>query len=630
MPVLRFIPKKEIERVVRQVNDRFSRAALLADIFRINTLSMIMEAGSGHLGSSFSSLDIVVWLWTNVMKNPNQPNEQESDTFFSSKGHDAPGLYAALIGLGYLDYEKIHQLRRLGGLPGHPDIHTPYIAFNTGSLGMGISKARGLAHARRLERKAGRFYVMTGDGELQEGQIWESLQPAVNHKMSEITVIIDHNKLQSDIEIKHVSDLGDLESKFKAFGWAVFRVDGHDLHEFSQAIEQAKQTKDKPQVIIADTVKGKGSSITEPKQHTSEDELYNFHAGAPAQEDYQKIWDELAKRVNGALIKLGLEKLKYEEHEISPNAEIQHPQRLISAYESELAALGKEHDEIVVLDGDLMKDTGQISFKKEFPDRFLECGIAEQDMVSVAGGLARGGKLPVVHSFACFLSTRPNEHIYNNATEETKIIYVGSLAGLLPGGPGHSHQSVRDISALGSVPGLTLVEPSSEKETQMALRWAVKENDLSTYIRMVSVPVETPFELPAGYKLVRGQGVKILDGTDIVIFAYGPVLLSEAVKAAELLNGKGVSAAIYNLPWLNVVNTKWLREVTQNFNQIFTLDNHYATFGQGSLIAAKLDKPVISFGLNKVPECGSNQEVLEHHKLDAASLARRIEKNNKA
>jgi len=410
----------------------------------------------------------------------------------------------------------------------------------------------------------------------------------------------------------------------------VFRVDGHDLHEFSQAIEQAKQTKDKPQVIIADTVKGKGSSITEPKQHTSEDELYNFHAGAPAQEDYQKIWDELAKRVNGALIKLGLEKLKYEEHEISPNAEIQHPQRLISAYESELAALGKEHDEIVVLDGDLMKDTGQISFKKEFPDRFLECGIAEQDMVSVAGGLARGGKLPVVHSFACFLSTRPNEHIYNNATEETKIIYVGSLAGLLPGGPGHSHQSVRDISALGSVPGLTLVEPSSEKETQMALRWAVKENDLSTYIRMVSVPVETPFELPAGYKLVRGQGVKILDGTDIVIFAYGPVLLSEAVKAAELLNGKGVSAAIYNLPWLNVVNTKWLREVKQNFNQIFTLDNHYATFGQGSLIAAKLDKPVISFGLNKVPECGSNQEVLEHHKLDAASLARRIEKNNKA
>ena len=123
---------------------------------------------------------------------------------------------------------------------------------------------------------------------------------------------------------------------------------------------------------------------------------------------------------------------------------------------------------------DLLSDCGIEAFKAELPERFIECGIAEQHMVSAAGGMALDGMLPVVHSFACFLSTRANEHIYNNATERTKIIYTATLAGVVPGGPGHSHQSVRDISAIGSVPGLTAIEPCSEREARLAIRWAVE------------------------------------------------------------------------------------------------------------------------------------------------------------
>ena len=170
---LRFIAPAEVNKIQQHVKDPVVAAEILVDIFRVNTLSMIMQAGSGHLGTSFSCLDILTWLWTQELRSPNQPGQQVSDTFFSSKGHDAPGLYAVLIGLGYLKKDLVHQLRRLHGLPGHPDIHTPYVMANTGSLGMGISKARGMAHARRLQGKSGRFYVMTGDGELQEGQIWE-------------------------------------------------------------------------------------------------------------------------------------------------------------------------------------------------------------------------------------------------------------------------------------------------------------------------------------------------------------------------------------------------------------------------------------------------------------------------
>jgi len=197
-----YVSLNEIERIKKDISDIFLRAEILADIFRINALYMIRFTGSGHPGSTFSCMDIATWLWTQEMINPNEEDKNHSDIYFSSKGHDVPALYAILIGLGKLPFEMMQKLRRLGGLPGHPDRQTPYLVTNTGSLGMGISKARGMAEGKRLLGKKGRIYVLTGDGELQEGQIWESLQPTANGGFSEITVIVDHNKIQSDIHVK--------------------------------------------------------------------------------------------------------------------------------------------------------------------------------------------------------------------------------------------------------------------------------------------------------------------------------------------------------------------------------------------------------------------------------------------
>jgi transketolase len=263
------------------------------------------------------------------------------------------------------------------------------------------------------------------------------------------------------------------------------------------------------------------------------------------------------------------------------------------------------------------------------PGRFIECGIAEQHMVSAAGGMALNGVLPVVHSFACFLSTRANEHIYNNATERTKIIYTATLAGVVPGGPGHSHQSVRDISAIGSVPGLVAIEPCSEREARLAIRWAVEQNDASAYLRFVNVPLDLPYALPAGYRLEIGRGVVLRDGTDVALVGYGPLLMANAWHAAEELRSHGVSAAVIDLPWLNRIDDRWVADTFSRFGTVVTLDNHYVTLGQGVMIAAALARTgvradVRSIGLTDVPVCGSNAEVLAHHGLDAHGIARTV------
>ena len=624
---LAYVPLGAIQRVRRATaNDPVARAEILADLCRINTLYMIMQAGSGHIGSSFSAMDLIAWLWTAALTDPNS-GAPGADTYFSSKGHDAPALYALLIALEKVDFDLLHRLRRLGGLPGHPDVETPFIATNTGSLGMGISKAYGMARGRRFAGRTGRIVVMTGDGELQEGQIWESLQPAANEGLSEIIVIVDHNKLQSDSAVSAVSDLGAIEGKFRAFGWEVRRADGHDLRAVAGAFARFAAVTDRPKVLIADTIKGKGVSFMEGL--ACGDQTYHFHAGAPSLENYVAAVAEIGARVNGRLQALGQPPLALASAPLPVRIAPVQPERLVVAYGDELLQMARQRPEIVVLDADLLSDCGIEAFKAELPGRFIECGIAEQHMVSAAGGLALCGLLPVVHSFASFLSTRANEQIYNNATERRKIIYTATLAGVVPGGPGHSHQSVRDISAIGSVPGLVVVEPCNEREARLAIRWAVEENEASSYLRFVSVPLDLPYSLPASYTMQAGRGVTLRAGTDVALVGYGPVLMTNAWRAADVLAGQGISAEVINLPWLNHVDAAWVAEVLGRFPAVVTLDNHYLTLGQGVMVAAALARDgvradVLSLGLTDVPACGNNAEVLAHHGLDATSIARAV------
>jgi transketolase len=251
-------------------------------------------------------------------------------------------------------------------------------------------------------------------------------------------------------------------------------------------------------------------------------------------------------------------------------------------------------------------------------------------MVSQAGTMALAGLLPVVHSFACFLSTRPNEQIYNNATEGSKVIYAGSLAGLVPAGPGHSHQSVRDISALGAVPGMALIEPFTEAEVHAALDWAVHRAPASVYLRLVSVPWALGFEPPVVEELVPGRGTVLRPPGDVLFVAAGPVMVAAGWHAAELLTSDGIEAGLVALPWLRDVDGEWLAEVAGGA-QIVTLDNHYTVGGQGDAVLAALaaEAPeaaarVFKIGVTSVPKSGGNDEVLRAHGLDAESIRHRV------
>ncbi|MBW2064572.1 MAG: transketolase [Deltaproteobacteria bacterium] len=625
MTTLPYIPKAEFDRLIRCDCSPVQKSRALASFCRINTLYMIRKAGSGHIGSSFSSLDIVSWVLLNELR-PVSNGAGFRDLYFSSKGHDAPGLYAVMTALGIIPFDMIHKLRRLGGLPGHPDVHTPGIPANSGSLGMGISKAKGMILADRLAGRDRRIFVMTGDGELQEGQIWESLASAANRQMGELTVIVDRNKLQSDIWVHKTSDIGDLKAKFEAFGWLVQCIDGHDHEAIGQSIASARAERKRPAVIIAETVKGKGTPLFEHRVSPNDSSLYRFHSGAPDIETCRKAMEDLLDKAREAAAAAGLFDLSLEKGEITLPASPKSPQRLVEAYAQALVEQGKKRKDLVVLDADLKLDCGLIPFEQEFPERFIECGIAEQDMVSQAGGLALSGMLPVVHSFACFLTTRANEQIYTNATEETRIIYVGSLAGIVPGGPGHSHQSVRDISILSAVPGLTLVEPCCDVEVAMALDWAINNASGSTYIRLVSIPCDIPFDLPEGYVLELGRGCLLQDGKDVLLIGYGPVLLTQAWQAAQTLERElGQKVAVLNLPWLNIVDEAWFVSLARRFPNIITLDNHYVKGGQGEMLAVVLcqrgvGSRVKHLGLRGVPCCGTNDEVLHRHGLDAVSI----------
>jgi transketolase len=621
------VPAAELERIrTLQVGD-VECAAIFAAACRINALYMIGKAGSGHLGTTFSCMDILSWLHLEELRQSDEAAAPR-DRFFSSKGHDVPALYSVLIGLGRLPYESLDTLRRLNGLPGHPDVGTPGIVANTGSLGMGISKAKGFVLANRLKGETGEVYVLTGDGELQEGQFWESLQSAANHGLHEITVIVDHNKVQSDTLVERVSSLGDLEAKLRAFGWAVARCDGHNLEAFRRALAAVRAEKGKPKIIVADTIKGRGVSFAEHTAMDPTDRLYKFHSGAPSPDVHVRMADELIATANRLLREAGaadltLERVPFPERPAPGTVE-----RMVPAYARTLVACAARDSRIVALDADLVLDTGLLEFEERFADRFVECGIAEQDMVSQASGLALAGMLPVCHSFACFLSTRPNEQIYNQATEQSKVVYVGSLAGLVPGGPGHSHQAVRDISALGAMPGLVLIEPSCEREAELATEYCLTRARGSAYLRLVSIPCAMPYALPDDYELVEGRGVALTEGDDAVLIGYGPVLLPQAFEAARLLRERGIRLKVMNLPWLNTVDMDWLRETIDGYGLLVTLDNHYVHGGQGEHVLSQIARlglasppRALQLGVREIPACGTNDEVLAYHGLDAASIA---------
>ena len=262
--------------------------ALTAARSRLLALDMVYGAASGHIGGSLSSLDILTTLYFHVMRvNPDAPQAPERDRFVLSKGHAAPGLYSVLANRGYFPVEELETLRHIGSrLQGHPNMNTtPGVDMSTGSLGQGVSVAAGMALGAKYENKNLRVYTATGDGEIQEGQIWEALMFAAHYKLDNLCVIVDNNNLQIDGEVSKVMSPDPSDGKLKAFGFEVICIDGHSFDEIEAAFEKAKTVKGRPTAIIAKTVKGKGVSFMENQA--------SWHGTAPNGEQYETAMSEL-------------------------------------------------------------------------------------------------------------------------------------------------------------------------------------------------------------------------------------------------------------------------------------------------------------------------------------------------
>ena len=269
-----------------------SDATALAGIakrMRRTAIEMITAANSGHPGGSLSAADIVVTLFLDVLNHdPANPAWKDRDRFILSKGHCCPILYAVMAECGYCPKETLNTLRKLGSMyQGHPDVRFfPALEASTGSLGQGISLGIGMALAAKLDGSPSRSYIVVGDGEIQEGQIWESAMFAGFHKVDNLVTIVDYNRIQLDGFVKDIMDLEPLADKWRGFGWHVIDIDGHNIPALQQAFAEAAATKGKPTCILAHTIKGKGVSFMEnnPK----------FHGSAPSKEEFAKAMQELA------------------------------------------------------------------------------------------------------------------------------------------------------------------------------------------------------------------------------------------------------------------------------------------------------------------------------------------------
>jgi transketolase len=493
-----------------------------------------------------------------------------------------------------------------------------------------------MAWAKRFLGRGGRVVVMTGDGELQEGQNWEALGAAAHQRVGNLWAIVDRNELQSDKRTEEILALGGLETKLRAFGWHVESCDGHDHSALARAFADMAGAPDHvPKALVARTIKGRGVSFMEhPVALREGDGTYRWHAGAPDDEHFSRAHRELLSRIRKGLPDVRLEPAPpLEETSVSSAGEPESgvaarrvtDEYVAGAYGEALLDLVRERPDVVVLDADLASDCRIRAVELEQPSRFVENGIAEQDMVSMAAGLARQGLLPVVNSFASFLASRANEEIYNQASEGTKVVYALHYAGLIPAGPGKSHQSIRDVSLLAALPEMTIVQPANADETKALLRWAVAEAPRSVALRLAIGPSPRRIELPDTPPRV-GCGHVLVDGDGPPLLAYGPVMLHEAMVAAETLASRGIRLRVIAMPWLNRFDPVWLDDELAPHEHVFVLEDHAPVGALADGVRRALDGQarVTAFGVEGWPACGTPPEALREHGLDGATLADRV------
>ena len=643
---------------------------LIACRGRLLALEAVHRAASGHPGGSLSVMDALTVLYFHTMViDPSKPDDPDRDRFVLSKGHCSPALYSVLAMRGYFPEEDLKLFRSISGhMSGHPDMRSVRgVDMSTGSLGQGISAAVGMAIAGKLDGKDYRVYAALGDGEIEEGEAWEAALSAAKYQLDNLCAFIDVNRLQIDGSTDDVMPTEPLDEKFTAFNWNVIRADGHDLRALAGAFDVAASVKGKPTVILLDTVKGKGVSFMENEA--------GWHGKAPDDEQMERARAELTARIDGLrseLEAMGISPVPFrsagtvgqagarldeaisalrgsDPHTTDPaagsipgagdiaawtadassdaaqNAALSSPAVIEKtatreAFGKTLAALSGTETDLVVLDADLAGATKSGLFRDACPERFLDMGIAEQNMVGVSAGLAACGKKPFCCSFAMFASGRAFEQVRNLvAYPRLNVKVIGSHGGLSVGEDGATHQCIEDFSLMRSIPGMSVLAPCDASEMRAAVR-ALLAYDGPAYMRLGRSAVETVTDYDSGRLTFEiGRGQTLADGKDVTLIATG-LMVQMALKAARILADEGISARVLDLHTIKPLDEELVLKAARETGAIVTSEEHNIIGGLGSAVSEYLSGvcpvPVVRHGVNdEFGRSGKAAEVLEYYGL---------------
>jgi len=607
---------------------------------RRRVLDHTIRNNGGYLSQACSSAEMLATLYVKVMDlekidtplvpkpfpgvpGPGNPHYftgasfngpgKDRDRFFLSPAQYALVLYATLIETGRMAEEGLLQFNKDGSsveMIGAE--HSPGMESMTGSLGQGISQAAGTALARKRNKEKGRVILFMSDGEFQIGQTWEALQSMSHHMLDNMIIYVDVNGFQCDGKMCNVMDIEPLDKRLEAFGARVFRVNGHDLKRLAEVGELTPDGR--PVVVLCDTDAARGLDVLKsraPKMHyvrfTSEEEKNRYIAAYAELSGEQATYAQLRKL----------------ETKTATGPEI-----VTRVHAKNLVRWAADKPNVLVLSADLTSSTEIDLFRDTYPDRFLSMGIAEQNMLSFAGGLAREGFIPFVHTFAVFIYRRAYDQIAMSvAYPNLPVRMIGFLPGITTPG-GATHQAIEDIAIMRSLPNMTVLECGDATEVETVLD-VMEKIDGPVYVRMLRGEMPRLFERSEPMQL--GKARVLSQGDDVTILTSG-IMTEEAMRAIQVLKKRGLSIQHMHISTLKPFNDQSvLAAIAGSRSGVITMENHTIIGGLGSIIAeqmaeAGMAKKLARMGLRDTFSHGaSKQYLLKEHGMDALSLVSAVE-----
>ena len=595
-----------------------------AKLLSIYSMMSTTAAGSGHPTSCMSAAELVAGVYFYAMKfDPKNANSNDDDRFVLSKGHAAPLLYSALAEAGVFPVSRVMTLRQFSSeLEGHPTPRIHGVDAATGSLGQGLSVGAGLAIGARMDKSPTRVYVLTGDGELAEGEIWEAAAFAAHYKLDNLTVITDINALGQSDYTMYRHDMEVYRRKFESEGFATEVIDGHDVAAILAALDRAKATKGRPQAIIARTIKGHGFSLVAGKE--------GWH-GKPFSKEQLA---EAIKERGGAPVVPPDPGKSYARTTLPTPPDFPAPPAPEYAADAQVATreaygfalkrLGKVNPHIVAMSGDVMNSTFSEMFDKAYPDHFFQGYIAEQNLVSTGVGLAARGKVPFLDTFACFLS-RAYDNVRMAAVSRANINLCGSHCGVSIGEDGPSQMALEDIAMFRAVSGSEVFYPSDAVSTERLTEHMAKRAGIN-YLRTSrpKMPIlyskDEKFAVP-GFKVLRQSA------QDKATVIGAGVTLHEALKAFEQLKSQGIAIRVIDLYCVKPLDGKAIAEqIKATAGCLVTVEDHWPEGGLGEGVLAALAQVGVSptkfklLAVTGMPHSGKPEELVDAFGISARHI----------